>query len=69
MQNLDHALSAELNQRQLDHLYRKRNSHDGPQRPQLKINGQTLLAFCSNDYLGLANHPALIRAAQNACVD
>ena len=69
MQNLDHALSAELNQRQLDHLYRKRNSHDGPQRPQLKINGQTLLAFCSNDYLGLANHPALISAAQNACVD
>ena len=69
MQDLDHALSAELNQRQLDHLYRKRNSHDGPQRPQLKINGQTLLAFCSNDYLGLANHPALISAAQNACVD
>jgi 8-amino-7-oxononanoate synthase len=69
MQNLDHALSAELNQRKLDHLYRKRNSHDGPQTPQLKINGQTLLAFCSNDYLGLANHPALISAAQNACVD
>lgn len=69
MQNLDHALSAELNQRKLDHLYRKRNSHDGPQTPQLKINGQTLLAFCSNDYLGLANHPVLISAAQNACVD
>ena len=69
MQNLDHALSAELNQRKLDHLYRKRTSHDGPQTPQLKINGKTLLAFCSNDYLGLANHPALISAAQNACVD
>ena len=69
MQNLDYALSAELNQRKLDHLYRKRTSHDGPQTPQLKINGQTLLAFCSNDYLGLANHPALISAAQNACVD
>ena len=69
MQNLDYALSAELNQRKLYHLYRKRTSHDGPQTPQLKINGQTLLAFCSNDYLGLANHPALISATQNACVD
>ena len=69
MQSLDHTLRVKLNQQKLDHLYRQRTSHDGPQTPQLKINGQTLLAFCSNDYLGLANHPALISAAQNACVD
>ena len=29
----------------------------------MQINGEHLLAFCSNDYLGLAQHPALIDAA------
>jgi len=32
----------------------------------LRVDGTPLLAFCSNDYLGLAQHPALIEAAQRA---
>jgi len=67
--SIEHTLSVDLNQRRLDHLYRSRSSHTGPQTPELKINGQALLAFCSNDYLGLANHPQLISAAKKACVD
>lgn len=31
--------------------------------PSVKINGKTLLNFCSNNYLGLANHPKLIKGA------
>ncbi|MDC9719808.1 MAG: 8-amino-7-oxononanoate synthase [Gammaproteobacteria bacterium] len=67
MHCLEQTLAADLNQRRSDHLYRKRNQHAGPQTPELKLNGQTLLAFCSNDYLGLANHPQLVNAAKKAC--
>ena len=45
-------------------LLRDRVVVEGPQRPVLQIDGRQYLAFCSNDYLGLANHPALRAAAQ-----
>ena len=45
-------------------MYRRRRIVDGPQQPHLVIDGREVLGFCSNDYLGLASHPALIRALQ-----
>ena len=69
MHSLDHVFDEQLKRRQADDLYRSRTSHSGPQAPELKVNGQALLAFCSNDYLGLANHPQLISNAQKACAD
>ena len=53
-----------LHQRQQTGLYRTRQTHAGPQTPILSVNGQSYLAFCSNDYLGLANHPRLKMALQ-----
>ncbi|MBL3601140.1 MAG: 8-amino-7-oxononanoate synthase [gamma proteobacterium endosymbiont of Lamellibrachia anaximandri] len=57
-------LHKNLNQRRRDDLYRARRTVDGPQQPELLIDGRPMLSFCSNDYLGLANHPEVIRALQ-----
>lgn len=46
------------------HLYRQRRVIEGPQGASVQIDGKRHLNFCSNDYLGLANHPELIRALQ-----
>ena len=42
--------------------YRKQRTRLGEQGVNVVIDGQDLLSFCSNDYLGLANHPALKKA-------
>ncbi|HLC19081.1 MAG TPA: aminotransferase class I/II-fold pyridoxal phosphate-dependent enzyme, partial [Thermodesulfobacteriota bacterium] len=39
---------------------------DGPQGPRVIIEGQERILLCSNDYLGLASHPALKEAAVKA---
>jgi 8-amino-7-oxononanoate synthase len=44
------------------HLRRHRRIIDSPCAPRIQIEGQTKLSFCSNDYLGLANHPELVEA-------
>ncbi|MCC6916299.1 8-amino-7-oxononanoate synthase [Nitrosomonas sp.] len=55
-------LTEALQQRKQAGLYRLRPVLEGPQSPHVTIEGRDFLAFCSNDYLGLANHPALIAA-------
>ncbi|HWC59252.1 MAG TPA: 8-amino-7-oxononanoate synthase [Verrucomicrobiae bacterium] len=47
-------------------LYRELRRVDSPQAPRIEINGQPLLNFSSNDYLGLANEPLLREAAIKA---
>ncbi|MGB7386509.1 MAG: 8-amino-7-oxononanoate synthase [Pseudomonas neustonica] len=60
-------LSSRLAARRADHLYRRRPLLDAPQDVRVRVDGENLLAFCSNDYLGLANHPEVIEAfAQGA---
>jgi len=55
-------LAARLAERRAADLYRQRPLLESPQVPQVVVDGQPLLAFCSNDYLGLANHPEVIKA-------
>ena len=50
------------------HLYRSRKVVDGAQGVQTIIDGKSLINFCSNNYLSLANHP-LIKEAFKQGVD
>ncbi len=45
-------------------LRRTRKVLDSAQSAHVTVDGRDYTAFCSNDYLGLANHPALIEAAR-----
>jgi 8-amino-7-oxononanoate synthase len=62
-------LRQELDSRAAEGLQRTRRIVDGPQQPLLHADGEEVLSFCSNDYLGLANHPALIAAVQQAVTE
>ena len=57
-------LASRLAERRAAHLYRQRPLLETPQGPEVMVEGERLLAFCSNDYLGLANHPEVIAAMQ-----
>ena len=56
------ALPAALEARRAAGLYRSRTVLDSAQGPRVRIDGKDLLAFCSNDYLGLANDPRVVAA-------
>jgi glycine C-acetyltransferase len=47
-------------------LYKAEAVISTPQSARIKVGDQTLLNFCANNYLGLADHPAMITAAQEA---
>jgi 8-amino-7-oxononanoate synthase len=63
---LDSDLELELVSRKAQNLYRKRRILSSPQSASVCFSGRQLLNFCSNDYLGLANHPDVISAFQSA---
>lgn len=47
-------------------LYRQLRRVDGEQGPTLVLDGREVINFSSNNYLGIANHPALCAAAKQA---
>lgn len=63
---LEEELSPALKQRKLDHLYRQRRTLGSAQGAEVLVDGERRLNFCSNDYLGLANHPKIVAALQQA---
>ncbi len=47
-------------------LYKQERLLDSPQAPHVESGHRELLNFCSNNYLGLANHPDVIAAAKES---
>lgn len=62
-------LAAVLQQKKADGLYRRRRTLASAQGARVTVDGRRLLNFCSNDYLGLAGHPALVEALKKAADD
>ena len=57
-------LAAALKARRAAQLYRRRRVLQSPQGAEVVVDGKPCLNFCSNDYLGLANHPQVVSAFQ-----
>jgi glycine C-acetyltransferase len=51
-------------------LFKRERVIEGPQQADISVeNGTSVLNLCANNYLGLANHPAVVEAAQQALKD
>jgi 8-amino-7-oxononanoate synthase len=63
--SLETELRPRLDALKAQSLYRRRRLQDSPQQPQARVDGRPMLSFCGNDYLGLANYPAVIAALRD----
>jgi 8-amino-7-oxononanoate synthase len=62
MNPLLQTLEAGLQELDAARLRRRRRTVDTACAPRAQVDHRPVLAFCSNDYLGLASHPALVEA-------
>ena len=46
-------------------LYKNERLIEGPQQAAIQVNNKEVLNFCANNYLGLSNHPRLVKAAKD----
>ncbi len=59
-------LTQEINSLKDQGLYNRIRTIGSAQGARIIVDGKDVLNFCSNNYLGLANHPKLVEAAKNA---
>ncbi len=62
--NLIEGIDRKLDALAAQSLTRRLRVADSPCAPRQVVDGREMLAFCSNDYLGLASHPAVVNALQ-----
>ena len=58
-------LQSELKQIENDGLYKRERIITSSQDAEIEANGKKLLNFCANNYLGLSNHPEVVKASQD----
>ena len=66
MKNNPALIKAFLKEKQQRHLYRSLKISESAQHVKMQIDGKDYLTFCGNDYLGLANHPEILKAFKEA---
>ncbi|HXQ24097.1 MAG TPA: 8-amino-7-oxononanoate synthase [Candidatus Acidoferrales bacterium] len=66
---IDDFATRELARRRDAGLIRRLRQIDGPQDTWVNVDGRRALLLCSNNYLGLANHPAVQEAARRAATE
>ena len=62
-QNLCDLLRSQLDDLKKQGLFKKERQLQGPQGSAIRVGGREVVNFCANNYLGLANHPAIVEAA------
>src|SRR5215210_3104332 len=60
---LRQVLKPQLDDLQARGLYKRERQLQGPQGSAIRVGGREVINFCANNYLGLANHPAIVEAA------
>ena len=59
-------LQNELDTIEQNGIFKKERIITSPQGAEITVNGETVLNFCANNYLGLSSHPEVIQAAKDA---
>src|SRR5690554_710420 len=59
-------LQSELDTIEENGLFKRERIITSPQGAEITVNGETVLNFCANNYLGLSSHPEVIQAAKDA---
>src|SRR5271155_4137327 len=62
-QSLRQLLRTQLDDIQAKGLYKRERQLQTPQGSGIRVNERDVINFCANNYLGLANHPAIVEAA------
>src|SRR3974390_58133 len=57
------SLKVQLDDLRARGLYKRERQLQGPQGAAIRVADREVINFCANNYLGLANHPAIVEAA------